>query len=298
VKTVWILCFLVLVGCGSGSDNVQATSTSPAEATTSAETGFVGKPGPPPKSKTMSVAEYGAYSYASPENFCHMTAFVISGTVAPQHAGESKPTTVARGTKVQVLDRASVECESVSMDLIHIHILDGAHAGEDRYVLDSDFHTEDEYSQFAQKQAEVKKQHAILVAREKGVTYPLLTTPDMMQDKHPHCDLGGMAHYVGMARTSFASGSYRDAKRYAESAVLYGDDCRNADSASDHDFGLAMLTKSKAELRLGELTKAKDDADIAAGTFFECADEPSRYSSDQVDDCRRYRVEAHNIAND
>jgi hypothetical protein len=135
------------------------------------ETGYVGAPGIPPPKKTLSVAQYGAFGYTSEENYCHTARWVINGTTLPQYADDPHPVAIKRGTKAVLVEHIQTDCAAhggndiQNTELTHVRVVGGKFAGEDRYILPSDWYTQAAYDKYAQDQTRERKIAAVLAAK-------------------------------------------------------------------------------------------------------------------------------------
>lgn len=287
---------------------------------TSDDLAYIGNPGPVPNLKSMPAQMYGAYTFASPENFCRGTRWIISGSMASLWPQEPVPILVKRGTKISVLERKHIACGDiddrlsvVSGDLVRYQPASG---GDERWVRADDVHTPSEYEAYARSQ-----QHSSAVAQQRAKrarTRPLAPYPvpeavlklGFMGALDAHINHGAPSvvyqsscnperaqAYVDAARIAFADKQYDRARRLAFSGEATTDTCHKQDHIAKIN-GDAFLLMAKAELRLGMLTAGKNEADAAAGSYVECSFGDNGYPPDVVEFCIAHRQEAHEIANE
>src|SRR5665213_285100 len=107
----------VLIGIMSGALLLSAcaqqqTAQGMDSGASASTTGYVGAPGTPPPTKTLSVAQYGAFGYASEENYCHTARWVIGGTLLPEYANDPHPVAIRRGSKATLVETIHTDCSS------------------------------------------------------------------------------------------------------------------------------------------------------------------------------------------
>lgn len=277
---------------------------------------FIGAPGSPPKTATMSAAEFGAYTFASELNFCRGERWIISGTMAPLWPNETHPVLVRRGTPIEDRGHVHVDCGSLDdrLSLVHGDLVRyrTAKNARDRYVRSDDVYSVAQYAAYEQRQraakAEERRRSAKAIReRLEPVAMPAPIAAAGYEDgfaalvragnglgKHYPCDVAKAERYVEAARRAFTARAYESARTTAYGGVAYTDSCV-PQLHPDRVRGDALLIFSKAELRMGRITAGKNDADAAAASYVDCAS-PDGYSEDTVAYCRSHRQEAHDIA--
>ncbi len=277
---------------------------------------YIGKPGPIPHTKTMPAPEYGAYTFASPLNFCRGARWIISGTMAPLWPDEPKPLLVKRGTAIEVIDEEHIDCSTlddrlsmVSGDLVHYRPAGG---GQDRYVASTDVFSQSQYNDYANREAQLRHALAMrprvaqapaplispgpLVAQygyEEALNKTINENVDATVTHNAPCSVPAAQYYLDQARGAFVSKDYIRARTLSWSAWEYSGSCN--EKRGSQEQGDALLIFSKAEIRLGNLTGGKNDADASASSFADCASAEDVYDQATRDYCAARRSEAHDI---
>ena len=302
-------------GCTCVRRNVMPIATAflfaCASNTETAQTVFIGKPGAP--------ATGGAFTFASPMNYCRGVRWIISGTMASVWPDEPHPIRVRQGSSIQVLGTDTVSCGELDdrltmvpdTNLIHYKSSDG---DSDRYVREADTYTSTEYKLFSVHQQRMQAQHAAqvqkaLTSRVKlpppDIPPPMLVSgyedgfqalmkTETAGDYPSRCNVAMANEYVDSARAALLKRHFDAARRLAYGAVEYTDRCHSDRDHPDRARGDGLLIFSKAEIRLGMLTAGKNDADAAAASYVECTTD-NGYDADSVQYCEEHRTEANKI---
>lgn len=265
-----------LASCSAGN----SASTEYAQ-NSGASAGRIGAPGTPPPPKTMSVAQYGAFGYASEENYCHTARWVISGTLLPEYANDPHPVAIKRGTRARFIERIHTDCTTLGgndiqdQDLIHVSVLDGKYAGQDRYILPSDWYTQSTYTKYARDQTSQKKRLAATYAAMQRKNYSC-AKPDEDADTASAADW---------------KGDYQTAYDVAKAGLAKNESC--SDPAHKlMNSGFLMSWKAWAERHIGMRSQAITDMEEADRLLQQCTDSEADKHSDLNCDVARAENES------
>ena len=311
-----VLCSMAACNGGPRSasnapDNVETSRAS------ASDFSYIGPPGPIPNTKIMPANQYGAYTFASPMNFCRGARWIIRGTMASLWPDEPHPVLVKRGTAVRVLDQQQVDCGSlddrlsyVQGDLVRYQPLAG---GADRYVAASDIHSQQEYDAYKEREAAIRrataphhrtiaKAPAPLIAPEAivlnygyegALDQQINHNVDATITHNAPCSIAAAQNYLGEGQAAFAAKNYTKARLLSWSSWEYSGSCN--EKRGSQEQGDALLIFAKSEIRLGKLTAGKNDADAAASSYSECVSAEDVYDQATRDYCSERHAEATDI---
>lgn len=194
----------------------------------------------------------------------------------------------------------------VSAELVHYR-----GAGQEGYASSSDVYTTEAYAAYAAAQR-AKAANARAAARRnvslrghlepvpmpasvRAMGYESSILVGLARSPIWRCDVPRAAGYVEAARSAFSAKSYSIARAYAWSGVVYTSDCHNEDRNAN-TYGDAMLIFAKSEIRLGNLTAGKNDADAAAASYGECMSHDELFDDTTRAYCDQHHDEAKNIS--
>lgn len=287
-----VVIIAILASCSAADTSKHAESGQPP---TGAPIAFIGPPGKGPSLASHPVVSaYGAFTFSSPENYCHMVRWIVSGTVLPQYADEPKPVPYQRGTKVRVDGKISTDCttsgggsldvEDATLDEVTV-LPNQQFAGETRFILPSDLHSLAEYTAYA-----VRQHRAVVEARQHSSA--IIEFKDAARASYYRCETSTAENQINSAQRFYRARNYGAAQRLAGSAAMYVGACHDSDHIDRID-GDAYLIMGKAMLARGNSDGTKY-AFAASMDFMNCGN-PEEYPDD-YQYCRNRYSEADKIA--
>jgi heme-degrading monooxygenase HmoA len=214
----------------------------------------------------MSVAEYGAFGYSSEENYCHTVRWVISGTLLPQYASDTHPVAIKRGTRARILSVVQTDCAAnggngfQDTKLTHVEVTEGKYAGQDRYILGTDWYSQKDYDEFAKEQKHARKIAAVERARLAAAKAKALRKGDKCYQP------GILAHAALDAANASA---WQNAYSTAVDGLSKNELCGDANRKLEND-GILMTAKGWSERHLGMGSTAWADMRAADDDLQRC----------------------------
>lgn len=224
----------------------------------------------------MSVSQYGAFGYSSEENYCHTARWVISGTLLPEYANDPHPVAIKRGTHARLVERIHTDCTAhggndiQDQDLVHVNVLDGKYTGEDRYILPSDWYTENGYARYAREQKEQRRLAAVRQRSVAAVYAAMAKKNDGCARPDEQSDAAGAADWKG---------DYQAAYDTAKQGLRNNASCTDA-AHRLMNSGFLMSWKAWAERHLDMRSQAVSDLAEADRLLQQCTETGADKRSD------------------